>query len=104
MMVKIFGELGISYVAALPYTECREINTALRLRMGFEPRTAILYLVPYYTGETVNISRYAASLDYHLAMREISERVISSLSAELCFTKAARLKAVGLRYSKLNKI
>lgn len=30
--------------------------------------------------------------------------VISSLSAELCFTKAARLKAVGLRYSKLNKI
>ena len=80
-MLSVFNALGVDSYAVLDYGDCREINVGLRERMEFTPRSAIIYLVPYYTGETVNISRYAASLDYHLAMREISAEVISSLSA-----------------------
>ncbi len=77
-----FTSLGIEYFAALRYSDCREINPSLKERMGFEPRTVIIYLVPYYTGETVNISRYAASLDYHIVLREISQGLIEHLQSE----------------------
>lgn len=79
--LSVFNTLGVDSYAVLDYRDLREINAPLRERMEFTPRAAIVYLVPYYTGETVNISRYAASLDYHLGMREISARVIAHLSA-----------------------
>ena len=71
-----FREKKIEYFAALPYAECREINKRIMDREDFTPRSVILYLLPYYTGETVNISRYAASLDYHLIIKEINEGLI----------------------------
>ena len=40
----------------------------------------IIYLLPYYTGKVENISRYAASLDYHLIIREINEGLCELLS------------------------
>ena len=63
---------GIEYFAILDYAHCREINRRILDREGFEPRSVIVYLIPYYTGECVNLSRYAASLDYHLAIAEIN--------------------------------
>ena len=69
----------IEYFAVLDYTDCREVNPALNLRGGFTPRSVILYLVPYYAGETVNLSRYAASLDYHIILRKIGEGIVSIL-------------------------
>ena len=74
-----FSSVGIDCFAAVSYSDCREINTPLRERMDFVPATAILFLLPYYTGETVNISRYAASLDYHIAIREITDGLIGLL-------------------------
>ena len=66
------SRLGIEYFAVLNYGDCRESAPGIMRRAGFLPRSVIVYLLPYYVGETVNISRYAASLDYHLAIAEVN--------------------------------
>ncbi len=78
----LFEDIGIEYFGVLSYGDCREISESIRARAGFTPRSAIVYLVPYYTGECENISRYAASLDYHIAINEINGRIGEYLSAE----------------------
>ena len=75
-----FGSKNIEYFAVLPYSACREINPGIMEREGFSPKSVIVYLLPYYTGDTVNVSRYAASLDYHLALRECADGLIAALS------------------------
>ena len=75
-----FDSRKIEYYAVLPYSACREINPGIMEREGFKPSSVIVYLLPYYTGETVNLSRYAASLDYHLALRECADGLIAALS------------------------
>lgn len=87
-----FAREKIEYYTVLSYSDCREINPSLRERSGFSPRSVILYLLPYYLGECENMSRYAASLDYHLAFREISERLIEKLSDSF---PAATFKSYG---------
>lgn len=77
----VFHSMKIEYYAILPYSRCIETSAAIRARAGFEPRSVIVYVIPYYTGETVNLSRYAASYDYHIIIREIGECVISHLRA-----------------------
>ena len=74
-----FASVGVEYYAVLPYAECKEINANIMEREDFVPRSVIVYLLPYYTGETVNISRYAASLDYHLALRECADGLVAAL-------------------------
>ena len=66
-------EQGIEYFAVLDYSDCREINKRIIDREGFAPRSVIVYILPYYAGECVNLSRYASSLDYHLAISQINE-------------------------------
>ena len=75
-----FDSKNIEYYAVLPYSACREINRGIMEREGFDPKSVIVYLLPYYTGDTVNISRYAASLDYHLALRECADGLIAAIS------------------------
>ena len=77
---RAFSELNIEYYSVLDYSNCIESAEHIRRRAGFTPRSAVIYLLPYYTGECVNLSRYAASLDYHIAIREVGEKVISVLS------------------------
>ena len=74
-----FASKKIEYYAVLPYSACREINPGIMEREDFKPKSVIVYLLPYYTGETVNLSRYAASLDYHLALRECADGLISAI-------------------------
>ena len=76
---KYFNSLGVEYYAVLSYSDCREINSDIMAREDFIPKSVILYLLPYYNGETVNISRYAASLDYHLALSECANGLIEEL-------------------------
>ena len=64
---------GIEYFAILDYTVCRETNSAIVARENFTPRSIIVYLLPYYAGDTVNLSVYSSSLDYHIALKEINE-------------------------------
>lgn len=81
MLKEYFLSRGIEYFSVLDYSDCREIGARIIERAGIEPRSVIIYLLPYYMTETVNLSRYAASLDYHLAIKEINDG-LSLLLAE----------------------
>ena len=75
-----FAKENIEYFGALPIEDVRCTFPELLLRDGISPRSAIVYLVPYYGGETVNLSRYAAARDYHLYIRELNSRLSEYLS------------------------
>lgn len=83
-----FSESKIEYFAALDYNDTREIAPEIMARESFTPRSVIVFLIPYYAGKTENLSVYAASLDYHLCIREISDRLVllmKELYPENCF-------------------
>ena len=67
-----FASKSVEYFSVISYNDCVEINKRIMEREDFTPRSAIIYLLPYYSGEGVNLSRYATSLDYHLAIKEIN--------------------------------
>ena len=77
-----FSEYGIEYFAALDWRDVRTSNPRILDRSGISPRSVIVFLIPYYASDTVNISRYAAARDYHIVIREITER-LTSLTSEL---------------------
>ncbi len=46
-----------------------------RVRKLFKPQTAVFFLMPYYVkSPATDLSRYAHSRDYHLFVKELSER------------------------------
>ena len=55
------------------------VNEKLILRENFDPRSVIVFLIPYYSHNGENISRYAVARDYHLFIKEISERFVSEM-------------------------
>lgn len=65
LLSHIFGRENIRFYAAMSLDACRVTLPRLIDKLTFRPRTVILFLVPYYAGETENISRYAAGGDYH---------------------------------------
>lgn len=67
------AEWGIEYFTVLSYSDCRESAPHIVNRENFTPRSVIVYLLPYYSGECENISAYAASRDYHIALREVND-------------------------------
>ena len=74
---------GIEYSGVVPFDICDVINEIkyCALKKWFDPRSVIVFLVPYYTGEERrNISKYAISRDYHLFMRELFGRACPALS------------------------
>ena len=81
ILKRYFESVGVEYYAVLRYSDTREMNHNIMEREDFVPKSVIVYLLPYYTGETVNISRYAASLDYHIALRECADGLIEVLRA-----------------------
>lgn len=79
MLKHFFDSEKIEYFSVLDYKNCIELSPPIMAREGFMPKSVILFLLPYYTGETENISRYAASFDYHIAIREVGERLTTHL-------------------------
>ncbi len=73
LLDKFFKERKIEYYSVLDYADCNVISERIMSRESFTPRSVIVYLLPYYAGETVNISRYAAARDYHTAIKEIND-------------------------------
>ena len=72
---------GITDYAALDFSSCRvTLPRLLDAHPALSPKTALLYLVPYYAGETENLSLYAAARDYHLFFRDLSGRLCAFLS------------------------
>ena len=80
---EFFRREGIEYFGSIAYENCRETSAQIIEREGFSPKSVIMYLLPYYGGESGNLSRYAASRDYHIAIREINRRLIARLQAEI---------------------
>lgn len=83
LIKRVFGEEDILLLEALPFSLCRVIQPHKLARLSFIPSAAIVFLMPYYTelsGER-NLSRYAVPRDYHYYVKELSERVLSKLSA-----------------------
>lgn len=78
----IFIREKIEYFSPLRYVDCKEIRPQIISRHGIIPRSVIVFLLPYYSGKTKNISLYAASRDYHIAIKEITDRLIKSFKSE----------------------
>lgn len=76
---EFFQSEHIEYYAALNYRDLKETAPQILARETFVPRSVLLFLLPYYAGECENISRYAASLDYHRIIRQVGERLTSLL-------------------------
>ena len=78
---EIFEKNGIEYFDVIDIKDTTVNKSYLLDRLGKPVKSAIVYLMPYYAGEPVNISRYATSLDYHIVNRRIADRIIPTLSA-----------------------
>lgn len=78
-----FAARGVEYFATVAYSDCVQTNKRIIERESFTPKSVIIYLLPYYTGETVNLSRYAASLDYHLIIKEINDGLVKLIKDKL---------------------
>ena len=63
----------MEYYAIISYSDASLINPSLIDREDFIPKSCILFLLPYYTERGENLSSYAISYDYHLAIREVSD-------------------------------
>lgn len=80
MYKQLLLEEGIEFSALLPMSAVRVTRAhLLRRAAGFTPRSVLLFLVPYYAGQTENLSLYAASEDYHLYMQGLFERLTTKL-------------------------
>ena len=74
---------GITDLAALAFSSCRvTLPRLLEKHPSLHPKTALLYLVPYYAGKTENLSVYAAARDYHLFFKDFSRRLTALLAEQ----------------------
>ena len=80
-VLNIFKKHGIEFAEAIDYSAMKEVNSRLALSLDFTPRTAIIFLVPYYVGEGKNISSYSTSRDYHAYISELSLHICAELKA-----------------------
>ncbi len=79
---EFFRKEGIEYHAALAYTDVRETSPEIMARENFTPQSVIVFLLPYYVGKTVNISNYAASLDYHIIIKDMTAKLRDFILSE----------------------
>jgi len=80
LLSDFFSEREIEFFSVLSYSDCRESDPRILARTDLVPRSAIIYLLPYYAGECINLSRYAASLDYHIVIKDINDSLRTFLS------------------------
>ena len=76
---EFFEKEKIEYFSVMPYSACCEISPAIMEREGFLPKSVIIFLIPYYTGEGENLSCYATSRDYHIYIKLLTQRLIENL-------------------------
>ena len=82
LIADFFHNQKIEYFSTLAYSDCNVLDAEMMSREGFTPRSVIVFLLPYYAGEGKNLSSYATSYDYHIAIREITDALIEKLKAE----------------------
>jgi len=77
---RFFENEKIEYFSHLPYSACKAVRPDIMAREDFFPRSVIIFLVPYYGGECTNVSRYAASRDYHIYLKDVTNRLSGLIS------------------------
>lgn len=81
-LTMLFGNEGIEKWAHLPFSACHvTLPRLLEKEKDFTPKSAILFLIPYFGGFPKNLSAYAAAEDYHLFVKELWERLSPRLAA-----------------------
>jgi len=85
LLQEAFGREQIDSFGIIRFTECRVIHESLYQRTftNWQPQSAILFLMPYYTGEHIgrNLSLYAIPRDYHYFVKGLFQLLLPQLSA-----------------------
>ena len=80
---ELLSKEKIEFFGILPFSACRLLRPELLARecVGWEAKSAIVFLVPYYSGEYPerNVSLYVVPRDYHLYFRELYARTEAEL-------------------------
>ncbi len=79
---ELFSSYKIEYFSSVSVEALSITKPRLLEQLDFVPRSATLFLVPYYVGKTENISLYAAACDYHIFLGEVGGRVAKFLENE----------------------
>ncbi len=74
-ILNILQNEAITECGVLPLSSCQIVNPRLFDRIPFKAQSAILFLIPYYTGKGENLSAYAVSEDYHFYTKGLFERI-----------------------------
>jgi epoxyqueuosine reductase QueG len=80
---QFFDSEKIEYFSVIPYSMTAVTRPDIMARESFVPKSVIIFLVPYYSGDCTNISRYAAARDYHIFIRDITDKMSLFLKDEL---------------------
>lgn len=82
-MKNILENENIEFFGILSLNDCKIINQGLFDRKTPFAESVVLFLIPYYTIDECdkNVSLYAISRDYHIFIREITERIIARLKS-----------------------
>jgi epoxyqueuosine reductase QueG len=78
-IAKIMSNEKIEYYATVPFESLAVTKPHLLRRLDFEPKTALVFLVPYFVGHGENISSYAVSRDYHIFLSALGEKIGKAL-------------------------
>lgn len=81
----LFLENKIDCFGFLPLDSCQINKPYLLERVGISEGSVAIFAMPYYTpmcDQNKNISAYAVAKDYHLYFKMLSEKLLSSLTAE----------------------
>lgn len=81
-ITRFFNGEKIEFFSVLDYAALRETKPHLIKKAGFTPRSCIIFLIPYFCGYPKNFSAYAAPRDYHVYVKEVTDRLISVLREE----------------------
>lgn len=79
---EFFEKWRIEYYSVIDFAHLRVNNERILARSSITPRTAIIFLLPYFTSVPRNISRYAVSVDYHILVRKVTGELCDLLSRE----------------------
>lgn len=83
-----FKRWKIEYYSVIDFSFLKVTNERILNRCDITPRTAIIFLLPYYTKAPENISSYAASLDYHILVKNVTGELCEILSREFVGSKS----------------
>ena len=74
-----FEKRKIEFYSVVDYSALHEINPGLLARADIAPKSAIIFLIPYYVSYPKNLSTYAASYDYHILIKDVTSSLITLL-------------------------